>query len=108
MENLNIIRTIEPISKNCASFYFEAKLVNSGKEGAVSIGLTQNNPDTRTGHLPGLSSDPSLGIGYLGPGTGGIFQANFSQAVESGEPYIAGDVVGCYICRTQINGDEIN
>ena len=104
----NIIRTTKPISENSASFYFEAKVVNSGKDGIVAIGLTQTNSNTRTGHLPGWDSDPSLGIGYHGDGKGGIYHGNFIPADELGEPYTTGDVVGCYICRTQMNGDKIN
>ena len=104
----NIIRTTKPISENSASFYFEAKVVNSGKDGIVAIGLTQTNPNTRTGLLPGWDKDPSLGIGYHNHGTGGIYHGNTYHAVEPGEPYRTGDVVGCYICRTQMNGDEIN
>ena len=98
----NLVRATRPIDKDSSSFYFELKVVNSGEEGAIAIGLTQANVNTRSGYFPGWKN---LGIGYHGD-DGGIFHES-SKAIERGEPYATGDVVGCYLCRTQMNDEEI-
>ena len=101
----NLVRTTQTIDKKSPSFYFEVKVVNSGEEGVVAIGLTQANPNTRSGSFPGWNDDPTLGIGYHGD-DGGIYHDS-AEAIENGETYTTGDVVGCYMCRTQMNNEEI-
>ena len=101
----NLVRTTDPIPLTATSFYFEAKVVSCGNEGVIAIGLTQSNPNTKSGYFPGWNSDPSLGIGYHGD-DGGIYH-NSGRAVEKTEPFITNDVVGCYMCRTTLNNDEI-
>ena len=101
----NLVRTTRPIDKESSMFYFEVKVVNRGDEGVIAIGLTQANSNTRSGYFPGWSDDPTLGIGYHGD-DGGIYHYS-NQAIERGEPYTTGDVVGCYMCRTRINDEEI-
>ena len=101
----NLVRTTKPIHKESSSFYFEVKVVNSGEEGVVAIGLTQANQNTRSGHFPGWITDPTLGIGYHGD-DGGIYHGS-RKAIEHDEQYTTGDTVGCYLCRTRMNDEEI-
>ena len=70
----NIIRTTEPISMASASFYFEIKIVDSGVNGAIGIGITQSDPSTRSGAMPGWGYF-STDIGYHGD-DGKIFHTN--------------------------------
>ena len=98
----NLVRATRPIDKDSSSFYFELKVVNSGEEGAIAIGLTQAHVNTRSGYFLGLRT---LGIGYHGD-DGGIFHES-DDAIEQGEPYATGDVVGCYLSRTRMNDEEI-
>ena len=95
----SIIRTNKHIPETSKTFYFEAKVVESGKEGLISIGLTKTNPSTRSGYFPGWSS--SLGIGYHAD-DGGIYYGR-GQAIQHTEPYVTGDIVGCYLCCFDIN-----
>ena len=100
----NLIRTTKAIGKASSSFYFEAKMINSGKDGVIAIGLTQANPSTRSGHFPGWKSEPTLGIGYHGDDGGIFYESN--KAIERGESYATGDIVGCYMCRTRMNDED--
>ena len=108
MADLTIVRTTQPISQMVPSFYFEAKIIDSGKEGVIAVGLTQSSPKTRKGHFPGWNTHPTLGIGYHGDETeeGGIYHES-SQPIERGESFTTGDVVGCYVNHSIMNGDEI-
>ena len=103
--NPNLARTTRPIDKHFSSFYFEAKIVNSGENCMIAIGLTKKSPNTRSGHLPGWETNPKLGIGYHGD-DGGIYHESI-HAVERGEQFSTGDVVGCYMRRTRVNDEEI-
>ena len=95
----SIIRTTEPISQVSTSFYFEALVVNSGQNELIGIGITEADPNTRSGVMPGWKTYPTLGIGYHGD-DGGIFYKN-SLAVHRirTELFTTGDVVGCLVNR---------
>ena len=73
--------------------------------GTISIGLTQFNPNTRSGCLPGYGSDAAMGIGYDSY-HGGIFYKSI-RPVEVAEEYSTGDTVGCFMCREHINDKEM-
>lgn len=106
---LNNIRTTKPIFQTSAAFYFEAKIVSCGPGSCIiAIGLTQANPHTRSKCFPGEKknfSRSTLGIGYHGY-DGGIYHESF-RAIEGTDYYKRDDVVGCYACRAQLNGNDI-
>ena len=101
-----MVRTTKPIERESSTFYFEVKVVNSGENGVIGIGLTQADPETRSGYFPGWKLKQTLGIGYHG-NNGGIYHDS-NREIEVGEPYTTGDVAGCYLCRTRINDEELN
>ena len=119
----NLIRTTRPIPKNSTSFYFEAKILDSGSNELIAIGITEYDSRSRSGVFPGWSKYSTLGIGYHGD-DGGIFYKRSSRKTDSGEPFTTGDVVGCLVYHTKIeifgnigpltfvrftkNGEEIN
>ena len=94
----NIIRTTDPIPQESTSFYFEALIVNSGENEILGIGITEADPNTRSGDFPGWNSYSTLGIGYHGD-DGGIFYKSEMKS-DSAEPFTTGDVVGCLFNRT--------
>ena len=90
-----------------ASFYFEMKIEDSGVNGAIGIGITQSDPSTRSGAMPGWGYF-STDIGYHGD-DGKIFHTNpnaKSKSIDQAELYTNGDVVGCFVYRTQIEDEE--
>ena len=71
----------------------------------IAIGLTQADPNTRSGYFPGWSTPSTLGIGYHGD-NGGIYHHS-SRSVEKAEPFTAGDVVGCFMYRVHCKDEDI-
>ena len=100
-----IIRTTQSVPETSASFYFEARVLDSGTNGEIAIGLTQADPGTRSESLPGCSDYSSLGIVYHGD-DGGIYH-DIKSVAENTEPYTTGDVVGCFMCRNCIEDEEV-
>ena len=103
----NLIRTTNPISLTASSFYFEAKIVSNGKEGIIAIGLTQCNPNTKSGHFPGWNSDPSLGIGYHGDEDGGIDVLGLKILIETDAKYIFDKIQDQYRTQSSLTSDDI-
>ena len=101
----NLVRTTRPIRKNSSSFYFEAKILDCGSNEIIGIGITEADPNTRSGVFPGWSTYSTLGIGYHGD-DGGIFYKN-SQKIDSNETFTTGDVVGCLVYHTNIENDPL-
>ena len=88
---------------NGTSFYFEIKIVKSGRNAEIVIGVTQADPNTRTGCLPGWDGGDydeneysTLGTGYHGD-DGGIFYSSGDEHFDTVETFSTGDVVGCLI-----------
>ena len=96
----NLVRTTEQISSNNFPFYFETKVVECGENGFIGIGLTPRIYDQQNHNLPGLDPD-SIGFqGYDGIiGSSGV-------PIQKSERYSTGDVVGCYLCCTNVDGVE--
>ena len=101
----NIIRTKQPILGTSASFYFEAKILDSGENDIIGIGITQADSRSRSGVFPGWNTYPTLGIGYHGD-DGGIFQGSGKKA-DTTEKFSTGDVVGCFVYHTQISKKDV-
>ena len=97
-----MIRTTKSVPKSLASFYFEIKILDRGDGGVIGIGLTQADPETRSGAFPGWPH-PTLGIGYHGD-DGGIYHDS-SRPKFDGELYSTNDVIGCFMCRFR-DGEE--
>ena len=72
------------------------------KGARVRIGLTKTTPNTRNEHLPSSSSENTLGIGFRNS-NGGIYH-NSTDMVECAERFTVGDIVGCFVFHTHING----
>ena len=73
------------------------KVLKTGENGRIGIGLTKYSVKSRNGDMPGWSGQS---IGYHGD-DGGIFH-NAGNAVTSAETFTTGDTVGCLITRTRI------
>ena len=97
----NIVRTTEPISMASASFYFEMEIVDGGKNDGIAIGITQSDPSTRSGDMPGWSY-VSTDAGYHGDDGKIFINGKYDQA----DLYTKGDVVGCLVYRSQIEDEE--
>ena len=105
----NIIRTTKPVPRSVKSFYFEAKIEECGDKCCIAIGVTQSDPETRTGYLPGHTKNGTLGVGYRGD-NGGIYnQTNFfkDEKTQKAEQYTAGDTVGCLLYQNSVHGMEV-
>ena len=103
---INIIRTTKAISGLSRSFYFEIKIDNCGENSNIYLGLTQADPETRSGCCPGWNTHQTLGIGYHGDDDGGLYH-NSGGPIRRSEPITTGDVVGCFLSRTRINDEDI-
>ena len=101
----NIIRTTEAIPKTSSMFYFEIKIRDCGTNSVLGIGLTQADPNTRSGCFPGWKRYTTLGIGYHGD-DGGIYRQS-NKAIERTETFTTGDVAGCFMCQTRIKEEEV-
>ena len=87
------------------SFYFEMKIVDSGGNDVNAIGITQSNPSSRSGSMPGWSYY-STDIGYHGD-DGKIYYKNAkSKYANQAGLYFTGDVVGCLVYHTQIEDED--
>ena len=88
-----------------SSFYFEIKIVNSGANDIIGIGITQYNPSSRSGSFPGWSYY-STDIGYHGD-DGKIFYNNSkSKYANQAGLYSSGDIVGCLVYYIQIEDED--
>ena len=88
-----------------SSFYFEIKIVNSGANDIIGIGITQYNPSSRSGSFPGWSYY-STDIGYHGD-DGKIFYNNSkSKYANQAGLYSSGDIVGCLVYHIQIEDED--
>ena len=104
----NLIRTTKPIPLiNSTSFYFEVKIIDGGKNDYLGIGITEADPNTRSGSFPGWDTFPTLGIGYHGD-DGKIFHKNGYTKSDFVEKFTTGDVVGCLIYLARTKDNEIN
>jgi len=105
----NLIRTTEPVPISVKSFYFEAKIVERGDKCTMVIGVTQSDPETRSGVHVGWNRFPTLGIGYHSD-DGGIFHKTISFSDEGtlkAEPFTEGDTVGCFLYQNSFHGTII-
>ena len=100
----NIVRTTKPIPSSFTSFYFEAKIVNSGQNNIIGIGLTQSEYGSRSGEMPGWNNYSTLGIGYHG-NDGGIYYKS-GKAIDHADTFQTGDVVGCLIFKVEIDNKQ--
>ena len=96
----SLIRTTEAIPDFVRCFYFEARITDCGKDGAIGIGLTTRHTDREL--MPGWSEGT---VGYHGD-DGGIFQENAMLLGEAAETFTTHDVVSCRVKRVQV--DESN
>jgi len=102
----NMIRTTEPVPNTVKSFYFEAKILDSGSNKIIVIGFTQSDPETRSGCLPGWAKYPTLGIGYHGD-DGGICFKSSTKHLQVAEKFETGDTVGCFLYQNSLHGMEV-
>ena len=95
----SLIRTSESIPESAQSFYFEMRITNRGKDGAIGIGLATR--DAKTNQMPGWSEGT---IGYHGD-DGGIFHATGS-VLEKAETFTTNDIVSCQVKRVQVDKES--
>ena len=101
------IRTQSAIPKSLSSFYFEIEVAN-GCEGVCSICIGLTSGEIKTEDLNSIGTAKNT-IGYFGS-DGKIRCYNEENHVEHtesfSEKYLAGDTVGCYLCRYKSNDVE--
>ena len=90
--NVGSVRSSRPIPQTCNVYYFEVTIIGGNEDGAIAIGLTSDNFDSKRlrKRMPGWEK---FTIGYHGD-DGKLFYENEKGTVY-GPNFGKGDVVGC-------------
>ena len=95
------VRTDYAIPKTRKPYYFDVKIISSGDNGEIVIGLTEKPNPVTNDSMPGWDKNT---IGYHGD-DGGIYHET-ETALVNVETFTSNDVVGCQLKKLIIDDNE--